>query len=160
MKRYPSLVSGAAVLMVTTLTAGFPPRTHVSAAAFQREHGQGGLHRDDPCDQLPDPPGKATGIDKICATGGSSSGIAKGDFNGDGFADLAVGVPGEDTPNDVSNSGAVNVIYGSGGGLTTSTDRGASGAGAAVLVAERHWSPRHFRGGGRLRLGARRGRLQ
>jgi FG-GAP repeat len=109
-KRYPTLVSGAAVLMVTTLTAGFPPRTHLSAAAFQREHGQGGLHRDDPCDQLPDPPGEANGIDKICAAGGSSSGTAKGDFNGDGFADLAVGVPGEDTPNDVSNSGAVNVI--------------------------------------------------
>ena len=107
--------------MVTTLTAGFPVPTHLTAAAFQRDHGQGDLHRDDPCDQLPDPPGKANGIDKICAAGGSSSGIAKGDFNGDGFADLAVGIPGEDTPNDVSNSGAVNVIYGSGAGLTTST---------------------------------------
>src|SRR5262245_40475634 len=122
MKRYPRLVSGAAILMVTTLTAGLPPRTHLSAAALQREHGQGDLHRDDPCDQLPDPPGEAKGIDKKCAAGGSSSGIAKGDFNGDGFADLAVGVPGEDTPNDVSNSGAVNVIYGSGtAGLTAST---------------------------------------
>src|SRR5262245_23710968 len=121
MKRYPTLVSGAAILMVTTLTAGFPPRTHLSAAALQREHGQGGLHRDDPCDQLPDPSGNANGIDKICAAGGSSSGIAKGDFNGDGFADLAIGVPGEDTPNNVSNSGAVNVIYGAGPGLTTST---------------------------------------
>src|SRR5262245_10913413 len=124
MKRYPTLVRGAAILMVTTLTAGFPPRTHLSAAALQREHGQGVLHRDDPCDQLPDPPGEANGIDKICAAGGSSSGIAKGDFNGDGFADLAVGVPGEDTPNDVSNSGAVNVIYGSAAGLTTSATGG------------------------------------
>jgi hypothetical protein len=121
MKRYPSLASGAAVLIATTLTAGFPHRAQLSAAAFQREHGQGDQHRDDPCDQLPDPPGQANGIDRICAAGGSSSGIAKGDFNGDGFADLAAGVPGEDTPNDVSNSGAVNVIYGSGGGLTTST---------------------------------------
>ena len=34
------------------------------------------------------------------------------DFNHDGFADLAVGVPGE---NDFT--GAVNVLYGSGGGL-------------------------------------------
>ena len=141
MKRYPSLVTGAALLMVTTLTAGFPLQTHLSTTAFQREHGQGDLHRDDPCDQLPDPPGQANGIDKICAAGGSSSGIAKGDFNGDGFADLAVGIPGEDTPNDVSNSGAVNVIYRSGVGLTTSTDCSSGGSGAAVLVAECHWVP-------------------
>lgn len=41
-----------------------------------------------------------------------------GDFNGDGFADLAVGVPGEDTPAGTGNSGAVNIIYGSANGLT------------------------------------------
>ncbi|MGH2554307.1 MAG: hypothetical protein ACRDHO_01130 [Actinomycetota bacterium] len=40
---------------------------------------------------------------------------AAGDFNDDGFSDLAVGVPLEDTPND---SGVVNVIYGSAAGLT------------------------------------------
>src|ERR687892_425630 len=38
-----------------------------------------------------------------------------GDFNGDCFADLAVGAPLEDTPGD---SGVVNVIYGSPSGLT------------------------------------------
>jgi FG-GAP repeat len=31
------------------------------------------------------------------------------DFNGDGFADLAVGVPGED-PHDIDNAGSVHVI--------------------------------------------------
>ena len=36
------------------------------------------------------------------------------DFNGDGFADLAVGIPGED-----SNAGAVQILYGSSSGLTT-----------------------------------------
>jgi len=73
----------------------------------------------DRCDHLPDPPGKAKGIDKKCPpSGGSSSGVAKGDFNGDGFADLAVGVPGEETPAGVPGSGAVNVIYGSATGLT------------------------------------------
>jgi hypothetical protein len=42
-------------------------------------------------------------------------GVTDGDFNGDGFADLAVGVPLED---DVAvNQGAVNVIYGSSTGL-------------------------------------------
>jgi hypothetical protein len=41
---------------------------------------------------------------------------AAGDFNGDGFDDLAVGVPLEDVPED---SGVVNVIYGSATGLTS-----------------------------------------
>src|SRR5215510_6802240 len=53
------------------------------------------------------------GIHKKCPSAGSSSGIAKGDFNGDGFADLAVGVPNKETPAGVSRSGAVIVIYGS-----------------------------------------------
>lgn len=38
------------------------------------------------------------------------------DFNGDGFADLAVGVPDEDV-GAIADAGAVNVIYGSGAGL-------------------------------------------
>ena len=40
--------------------------------------------------------------------------LAAGDFNGDGYDDLAVGVPGEN-----GNEGVVNVIYGSGGGLAS-----------------------------------------
>jgi hypothetical protein len=43
--------------------------------------------------------------------------LAAGDFNGDGFDDLAVGVPREDLGS-VVNAGAVNVIYGSPKGLT------------------------------------------
>ena len=42
--------------------------------------------------------------------------LASGDFNGDGFDDLAIGVPGEYVE-DISNAGAVNVIYGSADGL-------------------------------------------
>lgn len=41
------------------------------------------------------------------------------DFNGDGYDDLAIGVPNEDVGL-VSNAGAVNVIYGSSGSLRTS----------------------------------------
>ena len=46
---------------------------------------------------------------------------ARGDFNGDGFAELAVGVPGDD--NAENNAGAVNVIRGGPRGLTPSGDQ-------------------------------------
>ena len=44
--------------------------------------------------------------------------LAVADFNGDGFDDLAVGVPGEN-----AGRGAVNVIYGSGGRLSSSRNQ-------------------------------------
>lgn len=60
---------------------------------------------------------------------GSSAGdqfgaaLAAGDFDNDGFADLAIGVPGE-SPGGVLQSGAVNIIYGSASGLATrATDK-------------------------------------
>ena len=43
--------------------------------------------------------------------------LAAGDFNGDGRADLAIGVPGEDSGG-VSDAGAVAVFYGAAGGLS------------------------------------------
>jgi hypothetical protein len=42
--------------------------------------------------------------------------LAVGDFNGDGFDDLAIGVPHEDIT--AGNAGLVHVIYGSASGLT------------------------------------------
>ncbi len=48
---------------------------------------------------------------------GFGSALAAGDFNGDGDDDLAIGVPYEDVSG-FSNAGAVNVLYGSGNGLT------------------------------------------
>jgi len=45
------------------------------------------------------------------------SSLAAGDFNGDGFADLAIGAPLE-IINTVVNAGAVSVIYGSKSGLS------------------------------------------
>ena len=51
--------------------------------------------------------------------------LAVGDFDNDGYDDLAVGVPDEDldypqvaAPNDIDNFGVVNLIYGSSDGLT------------------------------------------
>ena len=43
--------------------------------------------------------------------------LAAGDFDGDGSSDLAVGIPDEDIGN-VANAGAVNILYGSEGGLS------------------------------------------
>src|SRR6266540_1729265 len=45
--------------------------------------------------------------------------LAVGDFDGDGVADLAVGVPGEGL-GATSSAGAVNVLKGAAGGLTSS----------------------------------------
>jgi hypothetical protein len=47
--------------------------------------------------------------------------VAAGDFNNDGRADLAVGVPGEDIGGGTS-AGAVNLVYGSSSGLTETDD--------------------------------------
>jgi disulfide bond formation protein DsbB len=51
-----------------------------------------------------------------------ATGAVYGDFNGDGFADLAVGVPGQDIDG-VTNTGSVNVLYGSRSGLTAAGDQ-------------------------------------
>ena len=55
----------------------------------------------------------AIALDRSTAT----PGFVRADFDGDGFADLAVGVPGEDVGT-VADAGAVNVIYGGPTGLT------------------------------------------
>lgn len=46
--------------------------------------------------------------------------IAAGDFNDDGFSDIAIGVSGEDVGS-TADAGAVNVVYGSASGLSPSS---------------------------------------
>lgn len=46
------------------------------------------------------------------------SALAPGDFDGDGFIDLAIGAIGERTGPNTANSGAVTVVYGGRNGLT------------------------------------------
>ncbi|MEM4320835.1 MAG: FG-GAP repeat protein [Candidatus Nitrosocaldus sp.] len=46
--------------------------------------------------------------------------LAAGDFNGDGYTDLAVGVPFESVVS-VLDAGAVNILYGSSSGLQASS---------------------------------------
>ena len=47
----------------------------------------------------------------------------RADFNGDGFADLAVGAPGEDGSGSATDIGVVNVLYGSASGLASAGAR-------------------------------------
>src|SRR5262245_22468401 len=51
--------------------------------------------------------------------------LAAGDFNGDGFADLAIGAPGEDLGpnNEIVDAGVVHILYGSATGLTDVNDQ-------------------------------------
>jgi hypothetical protein len=48
--------------------------------------------------------------------------LAAADFNGDGYDDLAIGVPWDDFGS-VANAGSVHILYGSGSGLTDSGDQ-------------------------------------
>jgi hypothetical protein len=48
--------------------------------------------------------------------------VAAGDVNGDGFDDLAAGVPGE-SPGELASAGGVAVLFGSAAGLTAEGDR-------------------------------------
>jgi hypothetical protein len=61
--------------------------------------------------------------------------LTAGDFDKDGFADLAIGVPGDNTA--LGRPGAVNVLYGSSSGLGSSGSRiWSQGSGGAPGVAE------------------------
>jgi FG-GAP repeat protein len=59
--------------------------------------------------------------------------LATADLNGDGFTDLAVGVPQEDVTGSMTDDGGVNVIYGSPTGLTASGNQFFSQDTAGIL---------------------------
>ena len=60
------------------------------------------------------------------------SALAAGDFDGDGFHDVAVGVPGEDWGTKV-DAGAVNILHGSVTGITADGDQIWSQSSAGIL---------------------------
>jgi hypothetical protein len=62
--------------------------------------------------------------DSAEASDGFGAGLAVGDFNSDGFEDLAIGIPGETVvPAGNGRVGMVQVLFGSTGGLTISGNR-------------------------------------
>jgi hypothetical protein len=93
------------------------------AGAVNVLYGSGGrLQATSPDDQLwsQDSPGVRGNAEDSDRFGWS---LGAGDFNNDGFADLAIGVPYEDVGAALTDAGAVNVLYGSAGGLqATSPD--------------------------------------
>jgi hypothetical protein len=94
-------------------------------------------------------PGSATSLDQDSAgmDGGAEAvesfgnALAVGDFNGDGKADLAIGVPREDF-DDLNFNGAVHVVFGSGSGLTATGNRlfGETSAGGLAETDDRFGS--------------------
>jgi hypothetical protein len=96
-------------------------------AGVQNAHGSG----NDNCDKDRPARGRGVGFEPRCPAEGGSAGVARGDFNGDGVTDLAIGVPGEDrslttfdglgngTTREVPDAGVVHIIFGSSTGLTS-----------------------------------------
>jgi hypothetical protein len=65
----------------------------------------------------------SSGINGACSDGDAfGTALVVGNFNGDAFDDLAIGVPGEDI-NGQFDAGAVNVIYGSASKLRKNKDQ-------------------------------------
>src|SRR4029453_13026771 len=59
----------------------------------------------------------ASGLANWATATEAAAGSLQADFNNDGFADLAVGAPGESVGT-IFSAGAMNVLYGGAGGLT------------------------------------------
>ena len=116
----PSLKSCVAVACVGALCLAITASVRISAQ--QNTDREDVVDRSpDPCEQSLRPPGNARGLHERCTAAGGSSGAARGDFNADGIADLAVGAPYEDQDG-IRAVGGVHVFYGTATGLSSTGD--------------------------------------
>jgi len=115
--RQPTSFSHTLLVTLLAVALGAPARIGVSGASPDGEPPDTRASAADPCQQVLKAQGNAEGLHRRCEAIGAGGGAARGDFNGDGIADLAIGVPYEDIGG-LDAMGAVNVIYGSANGLT------------------------------------------
>jgi FG-GAP repeat len=116
-----------ALLLLVLLTAALaaPAPAARAAPASRPEWGRPATAGPAGSRERRSPPTGALAARAPTATRPAAGGVAaRGDFDGDGFGDLAVGVPGEDVGGTL-DAGALNVLYGSAGGL--------AGTGAQLL---------------------------
>ena len=115
--RQPTSFSHTLLVTLLAVALGAPARIGVSGASPDGEPPDTRASAADPCQQVLKAQGNAEGLHRRCEAIGAGGGAARGDFNGDGIADLAIGVPYEDIGG-LDAAGAVHVIYGSANGLT------------------------------------------
>jgi len=106
---YRHVARWTVIAIALLLTFGLQHSTYSQRDQPLPPTAQGDEHRADPCQEHA-PKGKAVGWENHCPPVGAGTGIARGDFDGDGFADLAIGVPFDD-PLGVVDAGAVNVTW-------------------------------------------------
>jgi hypothetical protein len=110
---------GTAPVTLLAIVLATPAAIGLSAGSRNEGPSDTPQSAQDPCAQVLVAQGNAEGLHRRCEAIGAGGGAARGDFNGDGIADLAIGVPYEDV-NGLGAVGAVNVIYGSTSGISTS----------------------------------------
>jgi hypothetical protein len=137
---HPTCRAFLSLLLAILLGFAVPSISPVLASPPQDQSGQADANRVGPCSHVPVDASSAIGIAKLCPPLGSSAGVAKGDFNGDGIADLAIGIPNKDVvvqttsgPVTVANAGAVQIIYG-----TAASGLAAPGSGSldSIILTE------------------------
>jgi hypothetical protein len=118
MKRARHLARWTVVITVLAAILAVAPSTSASTvatgAAAPAVTAAGATHTPRNCDR----PGARARLRPGCVPG-SSGGAARADYNGDGFTDLAIGVPYEDVGS-TGDSGIVQVLWGSAGGFSGS----------------------------------------
>ena len=115
--RQPTSFSHTLLVTLLAVALAAPARIGVSGASRDGEPPDTRASAADPCQQVLKAQGNAEGLHRRCEAIGAGGGASRGDFNGDGIADLAIGVPYEDIGG-LNAAGAVHVIYGSANGLT------------------------------------------